>query len=417
MSAENELINEINAIAHPYRQELERLEARFGTTSQAVVDNKAAGEVREKFARMDADLSKAEAAMQRLAELRELNKRLAAPQYEARAPKGAHDLASPEYAQRWLKAVANGDAAEMRALSLGTSGAGIPTDMERRIVERIRTANVMRQLGVVTQIDSKRTIPVENALPTTALVTEASSISASDPSFSTAISVVPYKLATRVTMSQEFIEDAIGLNGIGSGLQYVADRCGLSIGLKMEEYMTTGTGSSEPEGIETTAITQTETVGAGGAGNSFNDDGTADMIINTVFRVPPQYRSGPRFSWVMHDSMVQAIRKLKSNSGTGFADYLWKPSDNGGLTEGVPGTIFGIPYRINQYMNQASSTTNADVIAVIGNFNYYEIFDRTGVTSLIDPYSAASTHQVNLYMYTRFDSHVMLPEAFANLTV
>lgn len=417
MSAENELINEINAIAHPYRQELERLEARFGATSQAVVDNLATGEVREKFAKMDADLSKAEAAMQRLTELRELNKRLAAPQYETRAPKGSHDLGSPEYAQRWLKAVASGDAAEMRALSLSSSGAGIPTDMERRIVERIRQANVMRQLGVVTQIDSKRTIPVENALPTTALVTEANTISASDPSFSTAISVVPYKLATRVTMSQEFIEDAIGAGGIGSGLQYVADRCGLSIGLKMEEYMTVGTGSSQPEGIETSAITQIETVGAGGAGNSFDDDGTADMIINTVFRVPPQYRSGPRFSWVMHDSMVQAIRKLKSNSGTGFADYLWKPSDNGGLTEGVPGTIFGIPYRVNQYCNVSSSTTNGEVLAVLGNFNYFEIFDRTGVTSLIDPYSAASTHQVNLYMYTRFDSHVMLPEAFATLTV
>ena len=53
-----------------------------------------------------------------------------------------------------------------RALTLGSTNAGIPTDMERRIVQKLQDANVLRQISVVTQIDSKRTIPVENALPT-----------------------------------------------------------------------------------------------------------------------------------------------------------------------------------------------------------------------------------------------------------
>lgn len=415
MDSEKQLIDEINSIAHPYRQELEKLEARYGSTSQGVVDRKATGEVREKFAKMDADLTAAEVAMQRLAELRELNRRLSAAEFQTRAPKTATDVASPEYAQRWLRAVSRGDAAELRDLSTSSSGAGIPTDMERRIIERIRQANVMRQLGVVSSIDSKRTITVENGLPTTALVGEGTAITATDPTFSTAISVVPYKLVCATTMSQEFIEDAIGTGGIGSGLDYVASRCGLSIGLKMEEYMTTGTGSSEPQGIldSSGGITQIEDIGAGGSGNSANDDLTGDMIINCVHRIAPQYRSGPRFSWVMHDSLVACIRKLKVNT----TDYIWKPTENGGLTDGVPGSIYGIPYRINQYCGTASATTNGTFLAAVGNFEYFGIFDRTGMTSLIDPYSAAGDHKVTLYMYTRFDSKILLPEAFAAITV
>jgi HK97 family phage major capsid protein len=56
------------------------------------------------------------------------------------------------------------------------------------------------------------------------------------------------------------------------------------------------------------------------------------------------------------------------------------------------------------------------VFAVVGDFNYFEIFDRTGMTSLVDPYSAASSHQVTLYTYARTDSHIMLPAAFAAIT-
>jgi len=408
-------LNEMQNTVHEYRKALERFADRTDAQTHEI-NRRGSGEEREKIAKMDADLDAAE----RLIQLRAQQKRiqeLERAEYSLRAPssKGDSDPSTAEYAQRWLRAVASGNQAELRALSLSSSNAGIPTDMERRIVERLRQANVMRQLGVVTSIDSKRTITVENALPTTALVAEAGSISASDPTFSTAISVVPYKLATRVTMSQEFIEDAIGTNGIGGGLDYVANRCGLSIGLKMEEYMTTGTGSSEPQGILAASggITQIEDIGAGGAGNSANDDLTGDMLINCVHRIAPQYRSGPRFSWVMHDSLVQCIRKIKVNT----TDYVWKPSDNGGIADGVPGTIYGIPYRINAYAGTASATTNGTFLAAVGNFEYFGIFDRTGITSMIDPYSAASTHQVNLYMYSRFDSKILLPEAFAAITV
>ncbi len=405
-------LTQMENTVHEYRKALEQFAARKDADTHEIT-KRGSGEEREKIAKMDADLDAAERLIQLRATQKKLKDLESRAEFDCRAPKGGIGVESEEYKRRWVNSLISGNPAEMRALSLASSNAGIPTDMERRIVERLRQASVIRALCSVVPIDSKRTITVENALPTTALVTEGSTISASDPSFSTAISVVPYKFATRVTMSQEFIEDAIGQGGIGGGLNYVADKCAMSMALSQEEYLTVGTGSSQPEGIETAAITQIENIGAGGAGNSASDDLTGDMLINCVHRIPPQYRSGGRFSWIMHDSLVQHIRKIKVNT----TDYVWKLNETGGLSQGAPGTIYGIPYRLSAYLNTATSTTNGEVVAVVGNFEYMELFERTGFTSMLDPYSAASTHQTNLYLYTRWDSHIMLPEAFASITV
>jgi len=409
-------MTELQSITHEYRKSLAAYEARTGRATHTV-DSQGSGEERQKFARMDADLSAVEAT----AQVRALESRLAKlesqPVLESRltarptALGNADDPNSPAYSARWLKAMVNNDQAEMRALSLSTTNAGIPTDMERRIVERLREANIMRAISVVTQIDSKRTITVENALPTTNLITEANSITATDPSFSTAISVVPYKYATRVVISQEFIEDAIGQNGIGSALDYVAQRAALSIALKQEEAYTIGTGSSQPQGITASGvIAQGVDLGAAVALTTT----TADNLVDAMFSVKPAYRNSPRFRWLISDEFLKHVRKLKNTVTTsGQLEYIWTPGTAtvNQLVGGLPATILGVPYSVGQYM---PTTTASDAIyAVIGDFNYFEIFDRTGITSMVDPYSSSATHQTNLILYSRTDSKVMLPEAFA----
>ena len=424
-----EHLNELGTLAHAYRKELARIDAS-GRDSQ-YVDTRGHGEEREKFARMDADLTAIELAEQDRAALRAANDRIKAleaernqPQYRAQAPKRAagHDLASPEYAMRWLKAVSSGDQAEIRALSLGSSGAGIPTDMERRIVEKMYAVNVLRTIAPVSSIDSKRTITIESGLPTSALVAEAGAITPSDPTFGAAVSIIPYKYVCATQMSQEFIEDAIGSGGIGSGLDYVASRIGMSLGLKMEEAYTVGTGTSMPQGIagvgaDSASVMITgasQTTDLGGAAITTI---TADNLIDTVHLVQPQYRNSPRFRWLVSDTFVRVARKLKNSVTTsGATEYIWTqaPANSQTMVGGAPGLLYGVPYSIGQYM--ATATTNGNVFATVGDFNYFEIFDRTGMTSLVDPYSAAANHQVTLYTYARTDCHLMNVSAFAQIT-
>jgi HK97 family phage major capsid protein len=421
-----ELTNLENTV-HEYRKTLDSFAARTGAKTHHV-EIRGSGEEREKIARIDADLDAVERMNQdRLAlraaqeRLKQLEEERSQPQFRGVVARAdvKHDLASPEYAKRWLHAVARGDAAEMRALSTGSTGAGIPTDMERRIVEKMYQANVLRSIAPVSSIDSKRTITVEGNLPTTALVTEANSISASDPTFGTAISVVPYKYVCATQMSQEFIEDAIGQGGIGSGLDWVASRIGLSMALKMEEAYTIGTGSSQPEGVagsamNTALVALSQVTDLGGLAVTTV---TADNVIDTVHLVAPQYRNSPRFRWLLSDTFVRVARKLKNSVVTsGSTEYIWTQaqSNAGTMVGGAPGLLYGVPYSVGQYVRTA--TTNNNVFAVVGDFNYFEIFDRTGMTSLVDPYSAASTHQVTLYTYARTDSHIMNASAFAAIT-
>lgn len=421
-------ITNIENVVHEYRKTLDRYSARTGAPTHHV-EIRGSGEEREKIARIDADLDAVERAAQDRAALRAANDRIAAleaersqPQFRAAIPakrEGGHDLSSPEYAMRWLRAVSSGNAAEMRALATSTTGVGIPTDMERRIVEKMYQANVLRSIAPVSTIDSKRTITVEGSLPTSALVAEAAAITASDPSFGTAISVVPYKYVCATQMSQEFIEDAIGQGGIGSGLDWVASRIGLSLALKMEDGYTTGTGSSQPEGIagssantKLVAVSQVTDL-SGSAITTIS----ADNVIDTVHLVAPQYRNSPRFRWLVSDTFVRVARKLKNSVTTsGATEYIWTqaPANSQTMVGGAPGLLYGVPYSVGQYVPTA--TANNNVFAVVGDFNYFEIFDRTGMTSLIDPYTAASTHQVTLYTYARTDSHIMNASAFAAIT-
>jgi HK97 family phage major capsid protein len=405
-----EQLTDLQNTVHQYRKALEAFESRTGAPTQTI-DARGSGEEREKIARIDADLDAAE----RLVQLRAAQKRIAdlesRAERESRLP-GGQSTDTAEYAQRWLKALVSGNPMEMRVLATGTSGAGIPTDMERRIVEKLQQSNVIRSMATVSTIDSKRTITVEGSLPTTNLVAEEGAITASDPSFGTAISVTPYKLVCATTMSMEFIEDAIGNGGIGSGLNYVADKIALSIGLKEEDLFTTGTNSSQPEGIagssaNTKLVAASRVTDLTGAAITTV---TGDNLIDTVHLVPPQYRNGPRFSWLISDTFLKVVRKIKVNT----TDYVWKLNEVAGLSGGAPGTIYGVPYRIGQYVPTA--TANNNIFAVVGDFSYFEVFDRLGITSMVDPYSGAANQRTTLYVTKRTDSKIMLIDAFAAIT-
>ena len=405
------LIQQRGEALHELRSTLDRWEAATNQPTHTF-DTKAAAELREKADRMEADLQRIEAAMEvevRQGKAAAKQSALATPQHESRLAAGGGLLTreSADYSRRWWNAVSTGNQQEFRNLSTGTSNAAVPVDMERRIVEKLQQVSVMRQLAVINTIDSDRKIALENALPTSNLVAEAGSITASDPSFSTQINITPFKYVCATTASIEFLQDSMGIGGIGTAEAYIARKCGTSLGLKLEDQYLTGTGTSQPKGLNAW-ITQVTDLG-GAAITTV----TGDNIIDTVHLVGPQYRSSPKFRWVFSDTFLKVARKIKVSGSSN--EYLWKASENySDIRDGVPGTLYGVPYAINQYMPTA--TTNANTFAAVGNFDYFEIFDRTGVTSLMDPYTNAATMQVAMYFYLRTDCAVTQPEAFAAIT-
>ena len=69
--------------------------------------------------------------------------------------------------------------------------------------------------------------------------------------------------------------------------------------------------------------------------------------------------------WVLNDSTIKAVRKLKDGSG----QYLWQPS----LTAGTPDLLLGRPVRTSAYMPAIAAS--AKTIA-FGDFSYYGSAER-----------------------------------------
>lgn len=413
-------LTELNNLTHQYRKTLEQFAGRKDAKTHEI-EARGSGEEREKIARLDSDMTEIE----KLIQLRKLAAEAAAPEFSARvadddgkwlyegmSARKRKQYAGREYTERFMGAIIGGDMAAFRALSTGTSNAPVPTDLERRIIEKRQQVSVMRQLATVMTIDSTREVSVEGALPTTAKVAEGGAITPNDLTFGSKITFLKTKYVTAGKASREYLADVIGTSGIGSGLDYVARKHGTSMGLHHEQEFTIGDGSGDPEGIAGSSA-QTKLAAASQvtdlAGAAITTV-TGDNVIDTVHLIKPQYRIGPKFSWIFSDTFLKTVRKLKVNT----TDYIWKPSENGGLIDGVPGTLYGIPYRISAYVPTA--TANNNIFAVVGNFEYFEIADRMGMETLIDPYSAAATDETIVYMYTRTDSRIMLIDAFAAIT-
>lgn len=429
MSADNELDQILNT-THQYRKQLDEIQRRNGSATQAVVDDpfKTTGEQRAKLEAMDADLTALELRKQ-LAETRKRVEQLeAVPQFDTRATARTSGDEGVDISYRWLRALATNDKAELRVLTKSsTSNAPVPTDMERRIVNKMYQASVLRQISNVQTINSNRTITVEGSTPSAALVDENGSISPADFTFK-AISVVPRKIVAATTMTQEFIDDAIGSGDIGTVVNWAAERFGISLARESDKYYTYGNPNAspaEPQGIGSTQSTAWATTNSSNIinqGVALTEDQTvanisADNIIDCVHAVAPQYRMGARWRVLTSDACIKAIRKLKVNN-----DYIWMPGGSTmqqGIAVGVPGTIYGVPYAIGEYVPSTAAQTGTgtnvrgSALFIVGNFDYFSIFDRTGLETMTDPYSGAANLRTTLYLWLRTDSRIVLPEAFA----
>lgn len=116
---------------------------------------------------------------------------------------------------------------------------------------------------------------------------------------------------------------------------------------------TTGTGAAEPRGIVTGSVLGVTAAAAAAI--------TSDEIIRLEHSVDPSYRIGA--GYMMHDSVVLAIRLLKDGEGR----YLWVP----GIRDGRVDTLNGRPVAINQAM--ASTITNSAITMLFGQLNTFKI--------------------------------------------
>lgn len=247
-----------------------------------------------------------------------------------------------------------GRTVDFRTLSKLSAGAGantVPTSFyDRLIAHLIETASILQAGATVLQTTGGESIqvPKTTAHSSAAIVTEGSAIAASDPTFGQ-ITLGAYKYGLLIQVSRELINDTgVDLEG------YLSMQAGRAIGNAFGAHAITGTGTSQPRGIVTDA-----TLGVTG-GTGVVGVPTADNLIDLFFSVIPPYRNSPNAAWLMKDSTVAAVRKLKDTTN----QYIWQP----GLQAGVPDTIMGKPVITDP--NVAATALSAKSV-LFGDFSQY----------------------------------------------
>jgi HK97 family phage major capsid protein len=323
---------------------------------------------------------------------------------------GSDVTATPEYRAAFWSYLRTGNVSEVRAISTSTSNIGVPQDMYRQIVEKLYDPVTLVGQVARVSIDGDKKIPIGGTLPASNFVTEAGAITATDPTFSAQITVDPKKVVTRNTVSIEALADAVG-NPDMQG--YIMRQQATSMNILLEKAMVQGGVSNAwTSGLMDAPHSASQKITGGAKYANL----TGDNLIDCAHAVKPQYRTG-KFRWILDDDALKNIRKLKlASSGAGDREYLWKVGDSQDLTGGIPGTIYGIPYIISQQIDQTKIATDNKTRVMVGNLDYATLFERQGMTMMVDPYSGSANLQVNLFTYARYDFWVTLPEAFAGIT-
>ena len=284
----------------------------------------------------------------------------------------------------------------LNALQVGTDSEGgylVPDEFERTLVQALEEENIFRQLAKVIQTSSgDRKIPVVATKGTASWIDEEGAFVESDDAFSQ-VSIGAYKLGTLIKVSEELMNDSIfDLES------YISAEFARRIGAKEEEAFFTGDGSGKPLGI-LAASGGAETGVTAASATAI----TADELMDLFYSLKAPYRKNA--VWVLNDSTIKAIRKLKDNSG----QYLWQPS----LVAGTPDTILGRPVKTSAFMPAIGASQKT---IAFGDFQYYWIADRQGRSFRRLNELYAANGQVGFLGTQRVDGKLILPEAIKVLS-
>ena len=276
------------------------------------------------------------------------------------------------------------------ALKIGEDDHGgylAPDEFERTLVEALEEQNIFRQFAhVITTSSGDRKIPVVASKGTASWIDEEAAFPESDDTFGM-LSIGAFKLATTIKVSDELLHDSVF-----DVASYIAKEFARRIGAAEEEAFFTGNGTGRPTGILNATGGAETGVTSAGANISFDD------VIDLYYSLRSPYRRNAVF--MMNDSTVRALRKLKNGSG----DYLWQPS----VTADTPDTILNRPVYTSSYMPTVAAGAKS---ILFGDMSYYWIADREGRTFQRLNELYAPTGQVGFLSFERVDGKLILPEA------
>ena len=216
-----------------------------------------------------------------------------------------------------------------------------------------------------------------------ALQTEGSATTVADMTFGNT-DLSAYTYSTLVKVSKQLLQDE-EVNLIG----YLTELLGQRIARATNAALTTGDGSSKPNGIITAA-----TVGKTAASATAI---THEELIDLYYSVDPAYRMGNSCYYMMNDAVHSAVRKLGLTAAENFNPISF--SEDGTMF------ILGKEVKINQDM--ASAITTGQKTILFGDFSGYAVRVAGGINVLRMDERYADELNVGFIAYKRVDGDLI----------
>lgn len=250
----------------------------------------------------------------------------------------------------------------MNTMSTTTGSEGghtVPTEVATSIVDKLKAFGGMRSVADVIRTSgfgdlnypaSDGTAEVGERIAQNTTATQA------DPTFSV-VTLSAYKYSSKVVkVPFELLQDtAVDMEG------FITTRLAQRLGRITNTEFTTGTGSSQPNGVVTAS-----TAGKVGA-NGQTTTVIFDDLVDLVHSVDPAYRASGSCRFMMRDASLAIVRKLKDSQGRPIFIPGWD-----GLSGSMSDRLLGYEVVVNQ--DVAAMAANAKSI-LFGDFSYYKIRD------------------------------------------
>jgi HK97 family phage major capsid protein len=205
-----------------------------------------------------------------------------------------------------------------------------------------------------------------------------------------------------VLVSNELLNDEIyGVEG------ELISAMGERFGRGLNEDCTIGTGTAEPEGLQPKVLTKSVVNGGKGLQSVAAGGITFDKLIDTQHSIDIAYRA--KATWMMNDSSLRAIRKLKDGNG----NYIWQAAN---ARTAEPDLLFGRAITINTDMHDDATVGNLPVM--YGDFKKgfrVRLVAGTVMRRLNERFAEAD--QVGFVGFRRYDSRVMRLSALTGIKI
>ena len=217
------------------------------------------------------------------------------------------------------------------------------------------------------------------------LTSEAAAVTVQDMTFANA-QLSAYNYASQVRVSMQLLQDnAFDLNA------FLAEAMGERIARATNAAFTTGTGSSQPQGIITGATLGNTAASATAI--------AADDILDLIHSIDPSYRNKPTFGLMANDSVISVIRSLGLGSANDFPIFI--PS----MTAGEPDKLFGFNLYYNNDMASAITTGQKTLLAA--DFSKFVVRSAGGVQMVRLNERYMDELEVGFVSYARKDAKVL----------